>query len=677
MSLDALVWHPSRASEALAALVAASGLDDRGAPPARAGAGLEDAAHAFGVDAESVAAAYADVPLLLRSCAPALIRTAHGFVAAVRVRRGRLEVLHPDGERSWIALAPVVEALRATVTGGPAIEAATKLPERARDALYAARFRHVPIEGVTTIRRSIAAPVRVHSRDLRLGRRLATIAALHLVGYVLSILSWSAIGSTALTGRIDAGWLVAWALLIATSLAARIAATSAAGPLAIDTACALRLRLFAGSLRLPAEIARGEGVGRSLGRVFESQAVETLAVSGGFSAMFAAIELVVVVILLALGAGGLTQVVLLFVAMCATAVGVRNYAAARRAWTEERLEITHELIDSMNGHATRLAQQREADRHTVEDLALARYVRRSERLDRRTAWLQIVVPRGWLVVASIGLVPALLHGHTDVTALAFALGGTLLGYGALARLADAAIRLVDAAIAWRGVAPLVAAGGATSTPPSVSGASSPGLPLASVRGVSYRAPRGSNRVLAGCDLEVRDGDRILLEGTSGAGKSTLASVIAGLRMPDAGLVLAGGLDRVTVGDRGWRQRIAFVPQFHDNHVFLGPLAFNLLMARSWPPSPEDLAEAETVCRELGLGPLIERMPGGLFQFVGETGWQLSHGERSRVFVARALLSRAPLVILDESLAALDPDTLIDAIGCIERRARAALVIAHP
>ena len=67
----------------------------------------------------------------------------------------------------------------------------------------------------------------------------------------------------------------------------------------------------------------------------------------------------------------------------------------------------------------------------------------------------------------------------------------------------------------------------------------------------------------------------------------------------------------------------------------------------------------------------------MFQLVGETGWQLSHGERSRVFVARAMLSRAPLVLLDESLAALDPDTLREVIGCLERRTRAALVIAHP
>jgi ATP-binding cassette subfamily B protein len=198
-----------------------------------------------------------------------------------------------------------------------------------------------------------------------------------------------------------------------------------------------------------------------------------------------------------------------------------------------------------------------------------------------------------------------------------------------------------------------------------------------VRGVFYRPPRASEPVLAGCELVIREGDRVLLDGPSGGGKSTLARIMAGLHRPDAGLVLAGGLDLATLGDHGWRRRITLVPQFHDNHVFQGALAFNLLMGRTWPPSNGDVAEAEVLCRELGLGPALDRMPSGMLQIVGETGWQLSHGERSRVFIARALLARSPLVILDESLAALDPETLVMVMQCVERRATAALVIAHP
>jgi len=63
--------------------------------------------------------------------------------------------------------------------------------------------------------------------------------------------------------------------------------------------------------------------------------------------------------------------------------------------------------------------------------------------------------------------------------------------------------------------------------------------------------------------------------------------------------------------------------------------------------------------------------------VGEGGWQLSHGERSRVSIARALLQDASLVILDESFAALDPENLRTALECVLRRARTLMVIAHP
>ena len=170
--------------------------------------------------------------------------------------------------------------------------------------------------------------------------------------------------------------------------------------------------------------------------------------------------------------------------------------------------------------------------------------------------------------------------------------------------------------------------------------------------------------------------RLLLEGPSGSGKTTLASIVAGLQTADSGLLLIDGLDRGALGAAGWRNRVTMAPQAHDNYLVSGSLAFNLLMGRRWPAEPVGPLEAEKVCRELGLGDLLERLPGGLHQVVGESGWRLSQGERTRVFLARALLQQPELLVLDESFSALDSDNVERAMRCVQRRADAVLAIAH-
>ena len=183
-------------------------------------------------------------------------------------------------------------------------------------------------------------------------------------------------------------------------------------------------------------------------------------------------------------------------------------------------------------------------------------------------------------------------------------------------------------------------------------------------------------MLKGCSLLIHEGDRLLLEGPSGGGKSTFISLLTNLRLAESGLLLLRGLDHSTLGSQGWRRLVACAPQFHENYVFTGTLAFNLLMGRRWPPRGSDFLEAEAICRDLGLGDLLDRMPAGILQVVGETGWRLSHGERSRVYIGRALLQNADLVILDESFGALDPETLQQVMRCVVERSRTLMVIAH-
>jgi ATP-binding cassette subfamily B protein len=184
-------------------------------------------------------------------------------------------------------------------------------------------------------------------------------------------------------------------------------------------------------------------------------------------------------------------------------------------------------------------------------------------------------------------------------------------------------------------------------------------------------------VVEDASITVWRGDRGLLEGPSGCGKSTLASLLCGLLTPGSGLLLLDGFDIKALGQEEWARRVAYVPQFKENHVFSATLAYNLLMGRRWPAIAEDLAEAERVCRELGLGSVLDKMPAGMHQVVGETGWKLSHGEQSRIFLARALLQEADVVILDESFGALDPATLKECLRVVFERAPTLITIAHP
>ncbi|MEM9491074.1 MAG: ATP-binding cassette domain-containing protein, partial [Myxococcota bacterium] len=391
-------------------------------------------------------------------------------------------------------------------------------------------------------------------------------------------------------------------------------------------------------------------------------------------------ELILAGAVLAVGAGGGWHVLVLLVAVAAAlALGARLYRRSER-WTHERLSLTDMTVERMVGHRTRLVQCRPERWHDGEDDALHRYLDRSLGRDRSQVALLVALPRAFMIAAVIVLAPAFIAG-SGAAGLAVALGGILVARAALAQLAAGIHQLVGVAIAWRQVAPMFHAAAAPvhRSPADLATrtVADDDCPVVEASAVGFRYPGQSRPVLDQCDLTIAPGDRLLLCGPSGGGKSTLASVLLGTRAPDSGLLLVCGLDRPSLGEDGWRRAVAAAPQFHDNHVFSDTFAFNLLLGRSWPPRAEDTSEAQAICRELGLGPLLERMPGGMEQPVGETGWQLSHGERSRLFLARALLQDSQLVILDESFAALDPDNLERAMRCARARARTLLVIAHP
>jgi ATP-binding cassette subfamily B protein len=697
-------WPRSKAAEATLALARAAGL-----PVARRGASgsaaapsapddleIERVAARLGLEAEPVGAAYTDIEAMLAAAGPALIRLGDELVALVFARGSSLVVVGPDGTVDRIHASELRDALCAETEAkrGPEVDGvldmarvAPRRRPRARKALLRERLAGWRIEAGFILRPASAATASAHFRWSRVYRRASALALAHTIEYALGILGWWLVGKGALEGRLDRGWLVAWGLVLFSQVPFRLLSTWSQGLVGVQAGSLLKQRLLAGATQLAPDEIRTQGAGQLLGRILESEAVESLAVNAGLVGMISALELVFAGVVLGFGAGGLVHVSLLGAATAATVVlGWRTFLR-REAWTRARLSMTHDLVERMTGHRTRQAQQPPEQWHDGEDEPLDRYTGIARRMDDHAVRLIAVVPRGWVLLCLLGLAPAFVAGSASTASLAVALGGVFLAYRALRKLVMGVSSLAGALIAWRQIAPIFhAASLAQPALADVPSGSPPGpdsaeekapRPILEASEIVFRYRDRGDAVLRGCSLRISQGDRLLLEGGSGGGKSTFGAILAGLRQPESGLLLLRGFDHKTLGLDRWRRRVVAAPQFHDNHVFSSTFAFNLLMGRAWPPSAKDLALAEQVCRELDLGPLLERMPAGLQQMVGETGWQLSHGEKSRLFVARAILQEGDVMVLDESFAALDPHTLLRSLACVRARANALLVIAHP
>lgn len=704
--LDALAWPLERAGEALTALAVQSGLQpslrELGAPGPAVLADPDDAAverwlagaaAGLGLEAEAVDSDIAGIDDLLRAAAPAVLRVGEGgrgLLLLLRGGRRHLVLVAPDLRPRRVPLADVrrlvCEPVLAPRRGhAEALIDRTGLKgqrrERAVEALLRERLGVLRVGRAFVLRPSPAAPLLRLLRAEGLLRRTAALAGLHAAELLLMITAWALIGDLVFAGRTDAGWSQAWLLLLLSIVPCRMGQAAIAGDILQRAGALLKRRLLVGALALPGDLTRREGAGLLLGRVLETAAVESLGLRGGLVSLVAALEFAAAVPILALGPAPALHLALLAGWAALGVVLVRRTGRHLAAWTDTRGELTHHLVEAMVGHRTRLAQEAPERWHDDDDARLVRVLAREAQLNRSESLLVALLPRGWLVLGLAALLPAFVGGSAPAATVAAAIGGVLLAQRGLSTFVVGATALLGCGVAVRQALPMLRAaetadagahGLMLSFPPVPEG-----QPIVVARGLGFRYPGRERPVLRDVDLVIAAGDRLLLEGGSGGGKSTLGALVAGLREPTSGLVLLAGLDRPTLGLVGWRRRVAAAPQFHENHVVTAPLAFNLLMGRGWPPTQAQLAEAESVCRELGLGDLLERMPSGLQQMVGETGWQLSHGERSRLFIARALLQGVDLVVLDESFAALDPATLQQALRCVLDRARAVLVIAHP
>jgi len=260
---------------------------------------------------------------------------------------------------------------------------------------------------------------------------------------------------------------------------------------------------------------------------------------------------------------------------------------------------------------------------------------------------------------------------TPGTLVAFLLYAVTIA-GAITSLAGFWGNLQEAAGAAQRIFELMAHPRALRDPETPAVLPSPVRGEVAFEGVTFRYGQGLPLVLKGIDVGIAPGERVALVGTSGAGKSTMASLISRFYDVEDGRVTLDGLDVRTVGLTDLRTHIGIVPQ--EPMLFAGTVRENLAYGR---PDASD-QEIETAARNAHAHDFIQSFPNGYDQLIGERGVTLSAGQRQRVAIARVMLERPAVLILDEASSSLDAESESLVQDALDRlmAGRTTVVIAH-
>jgi ATP-binding cassette subfamily B protein len=655
---------------------------------------LPAAAAQRGLDLRLVSGRDGEVGLVLAQAQPMVVVCDGLLLLVAKASRRWVQLVTPDGARVRVVLRLFADRLRissetqaanlgsnATATDSAALLLALEPHLGAKTAPAVAALTRWQAQDdsfrITLGWVPQAAPANTRSMAKQLGSGLLGMAAVRLGFLLMWVLSW--FGLSALLRQVDVqGGYSLWVLTLLSALILLPLGSWLQHRLALKVGVGVRQALLQRALSLR----RGEmgqlGLGELIAQALETNSIDTKACIAGVVLLFSVFELVLACGLIGSSADGGSLLLLLL--LIASTVGWLLYRVVvlHKLWYPAKLRITAVQTEEMVGQRTRKALLGRAEWFADQDALLANYHRLTAKLDRLLVCLDLI-PKLWLLLAMGCLLLLVYQGQTPLlhSNNLLLLAAAVVAATAWQGFADVALPLLDVRQMLRDL-PGPVGSQPNQHPPTVQippqGAD---IDLAlQVSGLRFAYPDAKQPLVQDFNLQLEPGTRALLLGPSGGGKSTLGTLLSGRLQASGGSVLAGGLDQHVLGAAGWQAQVTYIPQAHTNHIVAETLAFNLLLGSHWPPSREALVRAEQVAKELGLAPLLDAMPAGMNQVVGDNGWRLSAGERARVFLARGLLQNPGLLIVDEVLAPLDPHTAHRVLDCMDQRARKLLLITH-
>jgi len=357
------------------------------------------------------------------------------------------------------------------------------------------------------------------------------------------------------------------------------------------------------------------------------------------------------------------------VAMAVTGIGA---ASASRRQFDQLQRLSGRFLDRMRGLSTLvLFNRQEAEAKALGEAAdeLRRRTMRVLRVAFLSNTALELLAAGALAAVALRHATTLLSGGaSDPAAAIFAILLVPAFFAPLRAFSAAYHERLSAAGAAAALAPLLDEEPTTGlvlegVPPRVV------VTFTDVR-LSYDPARPP--ALDGLSFRVNAGETLVLAGPSGAGKSSVLRLLMGFARPDAGRIAINGQDATALRPEELRRLTAYVGQ--RAHLFRASIRENIRFAR---PGATD-ADIEAAAAAARVSNFAEHLPQGLDTLVGEGGWGLSGGQAQRVALARAFLRDAPLVLLDEPTAHLDPGTEAEVLDSIRRlcMGRTAVIASH-